>query len=149
MPPQPLAQSSPGPRIAHQVLVYPALDLGGSYPSRADNAGVPLLTAGSMAWFAENYGADPLDPYASPLRAGHLRDLPPATIVVAGFDPLRDEGVAYAERLRADGVAADLREWPGMVHGFFWMAGELRAARDLTADLAEALRSALSGGGSR
>jgi acetyl esterase len=133
-----------GPAIAHQVLLYPALDLGGSYPSREENASGYLLTRGSTEWFAAHYAADPADPYASPLRAPDLRGLPPATIVVAGFDPLRDEGVAYAERLRADGVAADLREWPGMIHGFFWMAGELRAARDLTADLAAILRKALA-----
>jgi acetyl esterase len=132
-----------GPVITHQVLLYPALDQGGSYPSRAENATGHLLTAGSMDWFRAHYGADPADPYASPLRAPSLAGLPPATIVVAGFDPLRDEGVAYADRLRADGVAADLLEWPGMVHGFFWMAGELQAARDLTDHLAAVLRRAL------
>lgn len=125
------------------MLIYPGLDQGGSYPSRERNATGYLLTAGSMAWFAEHHGADAGDPYASPLRAEHLRDLPPATIVVAGFDPLRDESIAYAERLRADGVDVDLREWSGMVHGFFWMAGELQAARDLTAHLGEVLGAAL------
>jgi acetyl esterase len=132
-----------GPAISHQVLLYPALDQGGSYPSRVENATGYLLTAGSMEWFREHYFADPADPHASPLRADHLRGLPSATIVVAGFDPLRDEGVAYADRLRGDGVAVELLEWPGMVHGFFWMAGELQAARDLAADLAVVLRREL------
>jgi acetyl esterase len=133
-----------GPSITHQVLLYPALDQGGSYPSREENANGYLLTRGSTEWFGLHYGADPADPYASPLRAPSLAGLPPATIVVAGFDPLRDEGIAYAERLRADGVEADLREWPGTVHGFFWMAGELQAGRDLTADLAGVLRRQLA-----
>jgi acetyl esterase len=132
-----------GPPITHQVLLYPVLDLGGSYLSREENASGYLLTRGSMEWFADLYGADPADPYASPLRAPSLAGLPPATIVVAGFDPLRDEGIAFAERLRADGVEADLREWPGTVHGFFWMAAELEAGRALTSDLAGVLRRRL------
>ncbi|MBN9097570.1 MULTISPECIES: alpha/beta hydrolase [unclassified Pseudonocardia] len=136
-----------GPDIAHQVLLYPVLDQGGSYPSRESNGTGYLLTAGSMAWFGSHYAADAADPYASPLRADHLRDLPPATIAVAGFDPLRDEGVAYAERLRADGVPVALLEWPGTVHGFFWMAGELQAGRDLAANVAEVLRRVLHGVG--
>ncbi len=133
-----------GPAIAHQMLLYPALDQAGSYPSREENGTGYLLTAGSMAWFGWHYAADPADPYASPLRASDLSGLPPATIAVAGFDPLRDEGVAYAGRLRADGVPVALLEWPGTVHGFFWMAGELKAGRDLATSVADALREALA-----
>ena len=65
--------------------------------------------------------------------------------MVAGFDPLRDEGVAYADRLRAAGVPVELLEWPGMVHGFYWMAGELAASRDLAATVAGVLGRELHG----
>lgn len=142
-----LLRDEGGPPIAHQLLVYPVLDRAGAYPSRSENAEGHVLTSGSVGWFWDHYLADPADashPYASPLHAEHLRGLPPATIVVAGFDPLRDEGVAYAERLAADGVPADLREWPGMIHGFLWMAGELEAGRALIADLGAALRLTLT-----
>jgi acetyl esterase len=136
-----------GPRLAHQLLIYPCRAPPGAdarYPSRRDNATGYQLTAADMEWFWEQYAADPRDQFAAPLLADHLRGLPPATIVTAGFDPLRDEGVAYAERLRADGVATELIEWPGTIHGFFWMAGELGAGRELIARAGAALRAGVS-----
>lgn len=146
-----------GPRLTHQLLLYPCLapaDDGAyeSYPSRRDNGDGFALTWPDMAWFWDHYlapetvAADARDPYAAPLLAAHLRDLPLATIVTAEFDPLRDEGVAYAARLRADGVPVELIEWAGAIHGFFWMAGELAAARELVARAGAALRDALHRG---
>lgn len=132
-----------GPRIAHQLLLYPALARTGDFPSRLENAEGYPLTAASMEWFWEQYliaHSDGDDPYASPLRAEHLRGLPPATIVTAEFDPLRDEGETYAARLRADGVPVELVRYDGVMHGFFWMAGELAAGRALIEQLGRVVR---------
>ena len=132
-----------GPRIVHQVLLYPALARTGDFPSRVEHAGAFPLTAGSMAWFWEHYlvaHADGDDPYASPLLAEHVRGLPPTTVVTAEFDPLRDEGEAYAARLRADGVSVELVRYDGVMHGFFWMAGELAAGRALIAHVGSVVR---------
>ncbi|GLZ55323.1 alpha/beta hydrolase [Actinomycetospora sp. NBRC 106378] len=114
-------------RVARQVLVYPVLappDPAG-YPAHNDGY---LLTHADMVWFWEHHlDGRPATPDAAPLLApdDELRGLPSGAIAVAGFDPLHDEGVAYAERLRAAGVDVELRDWPDMIHGFLGMAGEL------------------------
>jgi Esterase/lipase len=139
-----LARDRGGPAIAHQLLVYPCV--ARSSPA-ADVGEGHVLTRASMDWFSGHYLADPAhasDPYATPLTAAHLRDLPPATIVTAEFDPLRAEGEAYAARLKEDGVPVELISWPGVVHGFLWMAGELAAGRELIARLGEVLRERCS-----
>lgn len=143
-----------GPRLAHQLLLYPCLapveDDG--YPSRRENAEGYQLGWADVRWFWEHYldpttaAADARDPHAAPLLAPDLRGLPPATVVTAEFDPLRDEGIAYARRLRADGVPVELIEWAGAIHGFFWMAGELAAGRELIARAGAALRAGLRAG---
>lgn len=111
-------------RITHQVMFYPSLDLAfpaESYPSLTENAvGYGLETAGLApfnAFYIES-GADPADPLVSPIRRTNLAGLPPALIVTAEFDPLRDEGELYAERLRAAGVPTVLRRVAGANHGF-------------------------------
>lgn len=114
-----------GPRLAGQLLLYPVTDhYDANTPSMSENAEGYGLTRAGMIWFWNHYLSDPAqgaDPHASPLRAADLRGLPPALVVTAEYDPLRDEGEYYAERLRQAGVPADLKRWEGMNHGFlFW-----------------------------
>jgi acetyl esterase len=123
-----------GPRIARQVLVYPVLAPPDpvAHPSYAENGEGFMLTAADMAWFWGHYlDGKAATHAAAPLLTPDLAGLPPTSIAVAGLDPLRDEGIAFAERLRAAGVDVRLREWSGLVHGFLWMAGELPQAAEL------------------
>ncbi|MFC4408429.1 alpha/beta hydrolase [Haloarchaeobius iranensis] len=119
-----------GPAIDHQCLVYPATASDGdpeSFPSREENADGYFLETADMEWFFEQYIADEFDAYnplAFPLQARDCSGLPPALVITAGFDPLRDEGRAYAERLEAAGVDTTYREFEGMVHGFVSMLGD-------------------------
>ncbi|MBV9293641.1 MAG: alpha/beta hydrolase [Frankiales bacterium] len=131
-----------GPRLAAQFLIYPATDLGADseWQSRVDNAEGYFLTADEMTWFLHNYAgesADASDPRLSPLRAPSLAGLPPAVVVTAEFDPLRDEGNAYADALREAGVRVDHKCYDGMIHGFFDMGplspGAQAAAEDAIA----------------
>jgi len=111
-----------GPAIAAQALVYPAVDFTEIRPSLVANGEGYLLTAEAIRWFAAQYlgDHDPADPRASPLLAdlADLAGLPPAVVAVAQFDPLHDEGVAYAAALSDAGVAVRLFDFPGLVHGF-------------------------------
>jgi acetyl esterase len=110
-----------GPKLAGQLLIYPVVDLPAPTPSYRDFAEGHHLTAADMRWFWEQYLADPADgahPYAAPLRAASLAGLPPAHLLTAEYDPLRDEGEAYAAALRKAGVAVDLVREQGMIHGF-------------------------------
>jgi len=117
----------------------------------APDAEDPLLfNLHSVAWYWAHYLAAPEDgenPLASPLRAEKLTGLPPATVLTAEYDPLRDEGERYAERLRADGVAVELHRFPGMAHGFFTMTGTIDAARTAQQLAAARLRAAFAGSG--
>jgi acetyl esterase len=117
-----MARDRAGPRLAYQVMFYPAtnlLDLStASHRNFADGYG---LTAEHIEFFREAYlpdAADRENPYASPLLAETLEGLPPAIVVTAGFDVLRDEGIAYAKRLEAAGVPAEIAHYPHMIHGF-------------------------------
>jgi acetyl esterase len=113
-----------GTPLVGQFLIYPAVDAGGEYPSRVQNARGYLLEQPSMDWFYGHYAGawdDVKDPRLSPLHAADLAGLPPAVIVTAEFDPLRDEGEAYGKALRAAGVDAEVRRYDGMIHGFFDM----------------------------
>lgn len=101
-------------------------------PSYQQNAEGYFLTSGDMVWFWNHYlnsEADAANPHACPLRAASLAGLPPALVITAEFDPLRDEGEMYAARLRESGVAAELVRYDGMIHGFFSMAGVLDQGR--------------------
>jgi acetyl esterase len=117
------AVQSGGPALRHQLLVYPAVDLTASYPSIESNGEGYLLTRKSMLWFMAHYlgDADPKDTVASPIFVDDLSGLAPATVLTAEFDPLRDEGAAYAERLTDAGVDCDHHCYDGMIHGFFGM----------------------------
>jgi len=116
-----LARDRKGPAISCQILAYPICDTAMDQPSYAENADGPLLSAGMMGWFLTQYlppGANPRARLIAPLQADDLRGLPPALILTAGCDPLRDEGMEYGAKLRAAGVAADSVCYPGMAHGF-------------------------------
>ncbi|GAC1538285.1 MAG: alpha/beta hydrolase [Acidimicrobiales bacterium] len=135
-----------GPSIAAQVLVYPCLApaLGSAFPSYADFADGPLLTRSSMTWFWEQYlgtGGEPPDHRAAPLWAADFSNLPPATVVVAELDPLRDEGIAFAERLRSGGTPAVTTTYRGAAHGFWWMDKAMRQADELTVQLGSVIRN--------
>ncbi len=117
------------PGLRHQLLAYPVLDATMSLPSHDEVAEGYLLTRSAMRWFIDLYlqGADPKDPRVSPLFAteAQLTATCPAHVVVAGYDPLRDEDLAYAERLSAAGVAVEVSRYDGQMHGFFTMGGTL------------------------
>src|SRR6266566_2533171 len=142
-----LARDAGAPAIAFQALFYPVTDLSAESRSYNDFADGYMLTRDSMRWFAAQYLAgkdEAMDWRASPLRAATLTGLPPALIVTAGFDPLRDEGEAYARRLRDAGVRVDYACYGGMLHGFVGMGRLLdsgnRAVSHIAASLREALR---------
>ena len=142
-----LARDKGAPAIAVQVLIYPVTDLVGETRSYRDFAEGYLLTREGMRWFIAHYltaEAEAADWRASPIRAQSLAGLPPALIVTAGFDPLRDEGEAYAERLRAAGVRVDSVCYGGMIHGFVPMGRLLdtagRAISLIAGSLSQALR---------
>ncbi len=143
-----MARDRGGPRLVFQLLVYPVTDVPGTeYASYRDNAEGYFLTADMMHWFWNHYCGPEVnltDPYLCPVKARDLRELPPALVVTAEFDPLRDEGEAYANRLREAGVPTELKRYPGMIHGFFGMGGLLTMARRATAEAAAALRSAFA-----
>ena len=143
-----MARDRGGAGLIFQLLVYPATDAAMDTPSHRENAEGYFLTADMMVWFWGHYLRGPDDranPYASPLRAPDLRGLPPALVVTAEFDPLRDEGEAYATRLRAAGVPATLVRYPGMIHAFFQLTASLEQAHHAQAEAAAALRAAFAG----
>ena len=113
-----------GLQIALQVLVYPVTDCDLERDSYLDPSNQLIVGRDTMAWFWDHYAPDPeasSNPEASPLRAHTLAGLPPAVVLTAQYDPLRDEGEAYAERLAQDGVRVEHRRFEGQMHGFFTM----------------------------
>jgi acetyl esterase len=139
-----------GPALAFQALMYPAVDADRAhYPSVTENAEGYLLEAETMAWFQQHYVAagaevDPHDPRISPLRAGSLAGVAPAYVVTAQFDPLRDEGEAYASALEAAGVPVAMVRYDGMIHGFWNFIGLVDAAAAATVAMAAAIREAVA-----
>ena len=130
-----------GPMPCFQLLLYPATDLAGTYPSvEAFPSGVPLTTS-SMRWFINHYlaGSDPANPAASPHYA-KLAGLPPAFVLTAGYDPLRDEGIAYAQALDQAGVLVSHLHMANQVHGFLTMNRIIRASDTALTMAAAALR---------
>jgi acetyl esterase/lipase len=134
-----------GLRLAHQVLVYPVLDVAMDTPSHAEFAKGFGLDAEEMAWFARQYAADadPADPRLSPLRLPDVSGLAPATVVTAECDVLRDEGERYAERLAEAGVPVGLRRFDGAVHSFFVLPGLFDQAVEARDYVAGRLRESL------
>ena len=129
-----------------QVLVYPATDMAEPTRSHELFGGGFLLTRELLEWFAARYiaGADPSDPRLSVLRADDLGGVAPALVVTAGFDPLRDEGEAYARRLSAAGVPVVLRRFPGLIHSFINAVGTSRVSREAVVEVAGATRALLT-----
>ncbi|QMW22316.1 alpha/beta hydrolase [Sandaracinobacteroides saxicola] len=122
-----------GPKLASQLLIYPVCDTVGDLPSYAENADYGL-SAADMQWFWDHWlGDSAACPLTAPLREPDLRGLPPAYVVTAEYDVLRDEGDAYAHRLEGAGVAVEHRAAAGMVHGFFSMTGLVPAATEAVA----------------
>jgi len=139
-----LARDRGKPKIAFQMLIYPVTNHAYDTPSYRDNADGYLLTRDAMVWFWNHYlsgESDGANPYASPLRAASLAGLPPAMVVTAELDPLRDEGEAYAEKLRQAGVPVKLKRYDGLIHGFFSMTGVFEQAKQAVADAAAEIRA--------
>jgi len=141
-----MAREAGGPSPAMQLLIYPVTETAGTAASRRTFAEGFLLTRGDMDWFEDHYmppGVDREDPRVALLNATDLSGLPPAYVAVAGFDPLRDEGEAYARRLREAGVQVALRHHPGLVHTFANLAAVCPSARQAMLEAAGAVRMGL------
>ncbi|MDE1172711.1 MAG: alpha/beta hydrolase [Parvibaculaceae bacterium] len=130
---------------AYQLLLYPCLDLTAGLPSHELYAEGYLLTAKLYAWYRSNYlqDTDPTDWRASPLFASSFLDLAPAIILAAGFDPLRDEALTYAKRLKGFDVPVEVLSFPGQIHGFLNMGGTVPAARTAISRIGQAVRATL------
>ena len=142
-----LAVAGDGPVPAFQALIYPVADYSSNRRSYDLFGEGFFLTREEMDWYRDHYFAaaeDREDPRASPILAEDLSGLPPAHVVSAGFDPLRDEAEDYAERLRAAGVPTKLRREPDLVHGFINAVGLGGRAREATHAIATALRNAVA-----
>jgi acetyl esterase len=144
-----MARDRHGPPILFQLLIYPATDATNfERASYRDNATGYLLTTDDMRWFWDHYlGAGRAaagEAYASPLRATSLAGLPPALVLTAEFDPLRDEGEAYARALEDAGVPARLTRYDGMIHGFFGMGALIDQANAAVQNACGTLHLALS-----
>jgi len=132
-----LAKNNGRPAIAYQALLYPVTDMSGSIPfdsRREFGGGDYFLSNDGMAWFNEQYFSEPArdarDLRASPLLSQDLRGLPPALVITAGCDPLRDEGRQYADRLRAAGVPVDYHCFETTIHAFMSFAAALPVAAE-------------------
>ncbi|MFI6295098.1 alpha/beta hydrolase [Nonomuraea sp. NPDC050790] len=133
------------PPISFQLLVYPVTDAAMDTPSHQENGEGYFLTNAHMRWYWDNYQPDPArrgEPYCSPIRAD-THGLPPALVITAEHDPLRDEGEAYAGKLRAAGGAARTLRFEGMFHGFFGLDAFLPAAKSASEQACAALRDGL------
>jgi acetyl esterase/lipase len=142
------ARDEGGPAIAHQVLIYPAVDLTMSFPSIHELRDAPILTHEDLRVYVDHYlgrRIDPADPSVSPWFVDDLVGLPPALVQTAEHDPLRDEGRAYVARLRDAGVPTRWTEYAGMPHGFATLPGLCRSAPQAVAEIVQELRLHLLG----
>lgn len=141
------AKAQGGPRIAMQVLIYPVIDSTMSTESYTTNAKGYLITAEQMAWYWRRYVPDTAarrNPLASPHFATDLAGLPPAFVLTAEFDTLRDEGEAWAARLKAAGVPVEVHRAKGQIHGFMTMVGAVDDARLYTEMIADRVKERLA-----
>ena len=141
-----MARDRQGPRIDWQILIYPITDCNFDTPSYIENKEGFMLSRDLMKWFwnhfIENEG-QANDPYVSPLRAENLSDLPPALIITAEYDPLRDEGESYGKRLQQAGVKVTMSRYPGVIHAFIRMTARLDKAKEALDEVAGTLRRVL------
>lgn len=138
-----MARDRNGPSFVFQLLVYPVIGVDFTTPSYQQNADGYLLTKDSMVWFWNHYltgAVDATNPYAVPAKANDLSGLPEAMVITAEFDPLRDEGESYAQRLQASQVPTHYQCYDGMVHGFFAMSALIDRAKDAVTDASSALQ---------
>jgi acetyl esterase len=141
-----MARDRGGPPITFQALIYPVIDAACDAPSYTENAEGYFLSADGMQWFWAHYlgpDGDGAHPHASPIRADDHSGLPPAVVITAEYDPLRDEGEAYGEALRAAGVPVTVRRYDGMIHGFVSMPMLFPEADDAIALVVDSLPAAL------
>ena len=143
-----LARDAGGPTPIYQLLVYPGVDMKMGHPSVEENGEGLVLTKDHMHWFRAHYLGDGLDelvndPRVSPLAAASHENLPPAHVVTAEYDPLRDEGEAYAKALEGSGVPVTVKRWDGMVHVFFQLVPILDDSKACMQDVCERLKKAL------
>ena len=143
-----MARDRGGPALKFQLLIYPVTDFTEhATQSERDYGHGYFLEEEQMDWFADQYFATQADrhsPYASPSKASDVRGLPPAMVITGECDPLRDQGEAYAEKLRSAGVAVALKRYEGMIHPFVSLAGIVDAGRDAINESASAVRQALN-----
>jgi acetyl esterase len=142
-----MARDRAGPAITHQLLLYPVTDYSFDTLSYRENADGYGLSRDDMVWFWRHYlsvEAEGEHPYASPLKTDDLSGLPPVLVITAEFDPLRDEGQAYAARLGAAGVRVASTCYPGTIHGFLAMAAVLDQGREAIQEAGAALRAAFA-----
>ena len=142
-----MAADRGGPEIALQLLVYPVTDVNFDTVSYSDNGEGYSLSKTGMQWFWDHYingDKDAANPYAAPLQAKSLAGQPPALVITAEFDPLRDEGEAYAKRLREAGVETTATRYDGMIHGFFGMGAVVDKGQQAVDEASAALRNAFA-----
>jgi len=141
------ARDENGPKLAMQLLVYPVTDYGTDTESYKTNGEGNLLTTDMMSWFWDHYlntASEGENPLVSPLRAPDLAGLPPALVLTAEYDPLRDEGEAYAARLRDAGVAVTHTRYDGQIHAFWQMLAVFESASTAADQAAEELKKAFA-----
>ena len=142
-----MARDRGGPKLVHQVMLYPVIENNFNTKSYQDNATGYLLSRDMMVWFWDLYLNKPKEAshaYVAPIRAADLRGVAPALIVTAEFDPLRDEGEAYGKRLKEFGVPTVVKRYDGMIHGFFGMYETISASNDLINQVSDALKQAFA-----
>jgi acetyl esterase len=141
-----IAKEKGAPKIAFQMLLFPVTQIGDVTTSMRDFAQGYFLERATLDWFFKHYlpdGVDRADIRISPLHAKDFAGLPPAYIMLGGFDPLHDEGAAYAEKLREAGVAVAVADYPSLVHDFIYMQAVLPQAPEAMKAAATALKAAL------
>ena len=141
-----IAREKGGVKLAHQLLMFPQVQIGGETSSMHEFAVGYFLERRAIEYFNSLYlpaDADRNSPRVSPLKTKDFAGLPPAYVMLGGYDPLHDEGMAYAEKLRAAGVKVTIADYPDMVHAFIYLQTVLTQAHDAVADAARAVKAAL------
>jgi acetyl esterase len=143
-----IAKEKGTPKLALQLLMFPVTQIGGETVSLREFAEGYFLERATLDWFYANYlppDADTSDPRISPLNAKDFGGLAPAYVMLGGYDPLHDEGLQYAQKLRAAGVPVTIADYPDMVHVFIYMQAVLPQAPEALKAAARALKSAFTG----